>query len=311
VFKGGLYFRSRYLGLTKLNVSYNSLEGLPAQIGDLSSLVTLDVSNNMLTILPDEIKELSQLRLLDISSNGDLGGLPDEPLLGLRRLVILRATDSGLNSLPDSIALLPKLQVLDVSRNNLASLPSALLGSSGSPMTKLRALLAANNVLAALSADTDTNSTASRRLDDETETAASRLELLQVRGNSLTSLPAALIRRLSKVCVIDVQENSLTNLDGDALLSLAELEVIAAEGNMLDAETVTALGVLKTTGVATDEEGRTVCTRVLDVEFSVPCVDSGGNRSAGDGALSNSSAVGGTSGGCPSEPMISTFCIAR
>lgn len=55
--------------LKTLDLSNNSLTGLPAELGQLSKLETLNVSNNQLTGLPMELGNLTQLRILDITGN--------------------------------------------------------------------------------------------------------------------------------------------------------------------------------------------------------------------------------------------------
>ena len=55
--------------LTVLDVSYNQLAYLPAEIGMLTKLRSLYASNNMLVTLPLEITELHYLSYLDVHRN--------------------------------------------------------------------------------------------------------------------------------------------------------------------------------------------------------------------------------------------------
>lgn len=57
------------VNLKYLDLSGNSLTGLPAELGRLDKLEVLDVSNNKLTGLPMELGNLTQLRVLDITGN--------------------------------------------------------------------------------------------------------------------------------------------------------------------------------------------------------------------------------------------------
>jgi leucine-rich repeat protein SHOC2 len=65
--------------LKSLDLSGNSLTGLPAELGQLKKLETLNVSNNQLTGLPMELGDLTQLRVFDVSGNAysaqDLDGI--------------------------------------------------------------------------------------------------------------------------------------------------------------------------------------------------------------------------------------------
>lgn len=55
--------------LVSLDLSDNSLTGVPAELGQLSRLEVLNLSNNQLTGLPMELGNLTQLRTLDVSGN--------------------------------------------------------------------------------------------------------------------------------------------------------------------------------------------------------------------------------------------------
>ena len=55
--------------LTRLDSSYNSLDGLPEGIGGLTSLVELVLGNNSIGSLPPAISELQALKTLDLRVN--------------------------------------------------------------------------------------------------------------------------------------------------------------------------------------------------------------------------------------------------
>ncbi|MEZ4637779.1 MAG: leucine-rich repeat domain-containing protein [Caldilineaceae bacterium] len=71
VFVGGCWVwpAGRLLSLELLDVSYNELTALPAEVGDLVNLKTLNLSDNQLTSLPPEIGELSSLGYLSVEQN--------------------------------------------------------------------------------------------------------------------------------------------------------------------------------------------------------------------------------------------------
>ena len=54
---------------TKLNLSFNDLTSLPAEIGKLQSLKELILYENKLTSLPAEIGKLQKLTFLDLQGN--------------------------------------------------------------------------------------------------------------------------------------------------------------------------------------------------------------------------------------------------
>jgi hypothetical protein len=64
------------LALQKLNVSYNQLTALPAEIGQLVALQKLEVQENQLTTLPVTLEKCIALYILDISYNQQLACRP-------------------------------------------------------------------------------------------------------------------------------------------------------------------------------------------------------------------------------------------
>ncbi|MBP9732488.1 MAG: leucine-rich repeat domain-containing protein [Candidatus Magasanikbacteria bacterium] len=65
--------------LRVLDLSNNSMTGVPAEIGQLENLEVLDLSNNSLTGLPNELGNLKNLKVLNIMGNNyseaDLNGI--------------------------------------------------------------------------------------------------------------------------------------------------------------------------------------------------------------------------------------------
>ncbi|MFB2836364.1 leucine-rich repeat domain-containing protein [Floridanema evergladense] len=106
---------------TELHLSFKQLTSLPAQIGQLHSLIWIDLSQNQLTSLPAEIGQLNSLVVLNLSYN-QLTSLPAE-IGQLNSLVVLNLSCNQLTSLPVEIGQLYSLAELDLSYNQLTNLP--------------------------------------------------------------------------------------------------------------------------------------------------------------------------------------------
>ena len=110
--------------LKHLNLSNNTFDTLPPEIGNLSELLTLKVSQNHLTALPPEIGNLLQLQALDASKN-NLMQLPDA-IGNLSALFTFNISGNNLTVLPDTIENLSRLTMFDVSKNYLVQLPPGI-----------------------------------------------------------------------------------------------------------------------------------------------------------------------------------------
>jgi internalin A len=109
---------------TELDLSWEGIPELPAEIGQLTNLQTLKLCHNKLTSLPESIGQLTNLRELNFFGN-HLVSLPESigQLTNLRELYLL---SNHITSLPESIGQLTNLQVLRLDRNQLTSLPRSL-----------------------------------------------------------------------------------------------------------------------------------------------------------------------------------------
>ncbi len=67
--RGSLIAEIRKMPLLTLDASYNNMTGVPAEIGQLTSLQTLNFSYNKLTAFPNEVANIKQLKTLDITGN--------------------------------------------------------------------------------------------------------------------------------------------------------------------------------------------------------------------------------------------------
>ncbi|CAM9354279.1 unnamed protein product, partial [Discosporangium mesarthrocarpum] len=134
--------------LLVLNISFNNIEYLPPELGDLDLLKELDVSCNKLEALPPETGKCKRLRKLKANGNyitmvpeqlGDCllleeitlseNKLQEVPvcLAGLTALRVLRLQNNCLKTLPYSLGLVSTLEDLDCAGNpDLAIIPASL-----------------------------------------------------------------------------------------------------------------------------------------------------------------------------------------
>lgn len=102
--------------LTRLVLSSNLLQSLPAEIGQLQNLKTLLIDNNRINALPSELK-LPRLELLDVSHN-NLETL-SAGISSLKNLRHLRASHNHLGVLPLQLGSCSALQHADFAGNAL------------------------------------------------------------------------------------------------------------------------------------------------------------------------------------------------
>ena len=133
--------------LRDLNLSHNELSGnLDPRVSQLAQLGVLDVSGNSISGIPETLESLVHLRTLNISWNRIMH-LPFQSLVTLP-LADLRASDNKLGGtlLPLEVVNLDTLQYLDVSNNEL----TALYESTGLDIPSIRELYLSRNQLTSL-----------------------------------------------------------------------------------------------------------------------------------------------------------------
>ncbi|OQR83978.1 leucine rich repeat protein [Achlya hypogyna] len=147
--------------LAVLDLGYNHLTSLPAEIGALKNLEELWVTNNELEVIPETLLALPKLRLLQLSNNklttlpanlGDASSLQvlsldnnklavvPQSIGQLSALVELNLRGNQLTELPPSLGNLASLEILSVNSNQLTALPVCLDG-----LASLKALFANGN----------------------------------------------------------------------------------------------------------------------------------------------------------------------
>lgn len=174
--------------------------------------VEVECSRVSLTHFPEHGTPSNATRL-SIQST-DLGSVTARHLSSVPLLTDLQLYHTNLTSLPsDLLEYLPRLHTLDLTGNRLARLPAHVFASS------LRSLVLKNNVL--------------EEADSDWFGAGSQLTWLDLAGNLLTSVPAALLNRLPNLENLDLSDNGLQELQADQLRRLHRLETLNLGGNKL------------------------------------------------------------------------------
>mmetsp|Transcript_1541 Transcript_1541/g.3935 ORF Transcript_1541/g.3935 Transcript_1541/m.3935 type:complete len:269 (-) Transcript_1541:238-1044(-) len=125
--------------LVHLDLSFNQLQTLPAQISNLHLLKELNCACNKLQSLPESIASLAWLRVIKANGNS-IVALPKE-LGACKALELLNLSENVLTSIPQEIAGCTSLQTLLLQNNDLPRLPLSLATLSG----KMQQLDISNN----------------------------------------------------------------------------------------------------------------------------------------------------------------------
>ncbi len=214
--------------------SHNGPLTLPAGIGTSPSLVTLSIVETVLAPLPASIGDIATLETLVIVDTG-VGSLPST-LGSLTNLRTLTATDNAITSLPATIGDLSALQVLNLSDNAITALPASI-----GDLAALRDLRVESNQLTALPATIgDLGQLRELRVSFNPIAALPAeigqlvlLQGLQARFMNLTALPPE-IGDLANLRVLNVQNNSVAALPTE-IGQLDALRTLAVDFNLLTA----------------------------------------------------------------------------
>ena len=217
----------------KLNLSSLGLEVIPAQVFEISSLISLNLSSNQLTNIPEEIGRLSGLTHLNLQDNqlshidgifSDLGKLKSldvsknlltclpEDLCQVSNLAYLDLSKNKLTSLSESIGKLRSLALLYLSRNQLTCVPESI----GLLHNLLRLYLDYNKL---------TNLPTSIG-------QLSSLKELYLQSNQLSTLPDTLNNILS-LQSLDLHENETLIIPDEVLKSGSERNKLAKPADIL------------------------------------------------------------------------------
>lgn len=147
--------------------------------------------------------------------SANLSSIMARHLSSMPLLTNLQLYHDNLSSLPsDLLRDVPRLHTLDVTGNRLACLPPNIFA-----LVSLRDLVLKNNLI--------------KEADAQWFGNGSRLTRLDLAGNRLTAVPAALLHKLPALEYLDLSDNHLQELQADALKNLQHLETLNLAGNKL------------------------------------------------------------------------------
>ncbi|MGV8040658.1 MAG: leucine-rich repeat domain-containing protein [Thermoanaerobaculaceae bacterium] len=214
--------------VTDLALSSNQLSGtLPAELGNLPSLLSLDLWGNSLTgSLPPQLGNLANLQGLDLYSNLLSGSIPPElgNLTNLQYLYLDSNQFSG--SIPSQLGSLTSLEYLWLSGNLLSGSIPSQLGN----LTNLLILYLDGNQL-------------SGSIPGSLGSLAS-IQDLNLADNLLTgSIPPA-VGSLTSLQSLSLWGNQLTGSIPGELGALANLQYLYLDGNQLSGSIPPSLGLL-------------------------------------------------------------------
>jgi small GTP-binding protein len=196
-------------GQTDLDLSGNRLNGLPAEITQLTNLTTLDMDRTNLSELPAEIGLLANLTTLYLNGN-QLSELPPEIGM-LANLTTLSLDGNQLSELPPEITQLANLNRLYLDRNQLSELPPEIgllanlvtLSLDGNQLNKLPPEIGLLAILTTLSLDMNQLN----ELPPEI-TQLANLVTLSLNGNQISQLPDE-ITKLTNLIRLYLSKNPL------------------------------------------------------------------------------------------------------
>ena len=196
--------------LKKLDVSYNDIEALQDDFGQLSQLEHLVLAHNPLLKTPAPIMQLPQLLTLDLSYC-ELKEFP-KYLDVLKLLRELKITHNRLGAVPDHVGQLKLLNRLDLSNNNIQKI-SRLIGR----LHFLEFLDLSHNQLTSI---------------PKAIGQCESLDTLNISHNRLNRLPES-IGGLKKLRKLNLDSNKLKSFPGN-IGSCEQLRTLSAQQNRIN-----------------------------------------------------------------------------
>uniref|UniRef100_A0A2P2KB91 LRR repeats and ubiquitin-like domain-containing protein At2g30105 n=2 Tax=Rhizophora mucronata TaxID=61149 RepID=A0A2P2KB91_RHIMU len=179
-----------------------------------SSTRVLDISNNSIQELPGQIGYLGSLQKLFLNGNDMLNESNHwEALTPLKQLTVLSMSQNHLTSLPSQLGALSSLRQLHVSHNKLGSIPVEI-----GLLSQLEVLKANNNRINTIPACIGNCSSlvevdlSSNLLTELPETFGNlhKMKTLQLSNNGLKSLPSTLLKMCVQLSTLDLHNTEIT-----------------------------------------------------------------------------------------------------
>lgn len=196
-------------------LSASNLKAIPDEVWACGpSTRVVDISNNSIQDVPARIGDLSSIQRLLLNAN-DLSNesISWEGLISLKSLAVLYVSQNHLTTLPSTLGALASLTQLNVSFNKLTSLPTEL-----GLLTKLQVLKVNNNRISIIPTcigdcssliDVDLSSNLLSGLP-ETIGNLQNLKVLHLSNNGLKSLPSTLFKNCSQLSTLDLHYTEIT-----------------------------------------------------------------------------------------------------
>lgn len=251
--------------LSKLDLSFNRIANLPADLGKMATLVTLKARNNQISDCPYNcLEQCNNLVHLDLANNS-IRSIPGElfpTTLPLLKEIFLFGNQ--LEMFPESVFYLPNLTTLHLQNNKISR-----FYNSGTRQNFAGSEL--SNLLQSINLS-------SNKLEELPIilTHLTSLQTLEVSGNKLKTIPN--LKRLRNLVLLDLSVNAIeqfpslpespcsldrimlnnnrmSNLDIDALVECANITEIHLAGNMFKEipEDIARLGKLKILDISNND----------------------------------------------------------
>ncbi|KAL6108454.1 phlpp1 [Pungitius sinensis] len=202
--------------LSVVDLSWNSLECVPAWVCESSGLEVLDINHNDVTELPAQLLSSGSLRKL-LAGWNQVCRLAER--LERSQLEVLDLQHNHLTELPHNLFIKAQsLKYLNVSANKLESLPAASLSEDS--FSSLEELFVTNN-----------------RLTDKCVpllTGHSHLRVLHLAYNQLQTFTASKLARLEQLEELDLSGNRLRAVP-TTILSCQRMHTLSAHSNCINA----------------------------------------------------------------------------
>ncbi|PKI51287.1 LRR repeats and ubiquitin-like domain-containing protein At2g30105 [Punica granatum] len=192
-----------------------NLKAIPDEVWACgTSTRTLDISNNSIQDVPSQIGSLTSMQKFMLNANGLCDeSISWEGLASLKFLTVLSMSQNNLTALPLALGSLGSLRHLDIANNKLTSLPDEI-----GCLTRLELLKANNNRISTIPAHIDGCCTlmevdlSHNLLLELPETVCNlrNLKALHLSNNGLNTLPHNLFKECTSLCTLGLHNTEIT-----------------------------------------------------------------------------------------------------